>query len=228
MGHFEDPAVGSISPLITMKSQRDRIIARGVYYGTGGGRNVAGRPARGVKQSACDAPDAPTLSAGLYRRDAVLRVGGFCPAVGPSFADIDLGLMLQAAGYCCIHEKNSVVTTERQYQAPSLSFAHGRAAERLFWRNTEPSDWMRTRLIHPGTWLMEGLANLHRPRVVLQLFGRACGWIERNSHRQHRRRIQAWKTDPSGDRPHEPDSSSAFQPSSHSEPPSPFNGRAAA
>ncbi len=101
LSHFEDAAVGSVSPLIVLKSKARQVVARGVHYSRGGVRQVLGGSAR---RSHCRAIVSPTFAAGVYRRSAVLAAGGFCVALSSSYADVDLGLTLRAAGYRCVHE----------------------------------------------------------------------------------------------------------------------------
>ncbi len=177
--HFRDPTVGSVAPRVVRKASSSRVISRGVCYGLGGTRvphcaALTGRTARRRITAA-------SLCAGLYRRQALREVGGFNPSLGDDFADVDLGLMLQAAGYRCVHEENSTVTTSRTTDRGRFSFASGRAAERLFWRNTEPRDWASILLAHPYAWLTETICNLHRPQVFLQLLGRLQGWFKRGA-----------------------------------------------
>ena len=130
--------------------------------------------------------------------------------MGPVFADVDLGLMLRAFGYRCIHAENSVVTTEHPPCAERLSFANGRAAERLFWRNTDPSDWICILLNHPATWLAECVCNLHHPRIVLQFMGRILGLVERMICRHHKRHVRLLRAKSGRARPGDalPDSAS--------------------
>ena len=211
--HFQNPTVGSVSPLVAVKGSLEQVVSRGVLYDPGGVRTSRSEADAQECRALGRYLDAPTLSAGLYRRVAVLEVGGFCPEVGPVFADVDLGLMLRAFGYRCIHEENSVVTTEHPPCAERLSFANGRAVERLFWRNTDPSDWICILLNHPATWLAECVCNLHHPRIVLQFMGRVLGLVERVVGRHHKRRLRLPRAKSCQARPGDasPDSSSGSE-----------------
>ncbi len=185
--HFNDPTVGSVAPLVVTKGTSPQVVSRGVRYGLGGVRTAALKDRRARLRPLT----APTLTAGLYRRQAILDVGGFFPGLGDDFADVDLGLMLQVAGYRCVHEEDVSITIDQPTTWRRLSIANGRAAEQLFWRNTQPGDWANILVAHPLAWLCEITCSLHRPQVMLQLLGRLQGWLQRGtSQRQHQRHLQ--------------------------------------
>ena len=114
----------------------------------------------------------------MYRRQALLQVGGFFNDVGAEFADVDLGLRLRAAGYSCVHEDRFVVAIDRTSLQKRLSFASGRAAERLFRRHAAQLHWSRVLMAHPFTWLAECICNVHRPQIVWQMTGRIAGCLQ--------------------------------------------------
>jgi hypothetical protein len=186
--HFDDPALGSVSPLV-VAADGGKVISRGVRYATGGGRTVRRRGPARWRAPACPVVG-PTLAAGFYRRQAVMDVGGFCAAVGEELADVDLAFALRAIGLQAVHEENSVVTSRACAAAQRLSFCRGRQAERLFWRNAAAAGWWRALAMHIGTVTWELLSNLHRPKVVPQLLGRLFGACEWAGGRRHRTRLR--------------------------------------
>jgi hypothetical protein len=186
--HFQDPTIGSVSPLVVTKDTERSVVSRGVEYLAAGRRHV--HHDQTSHEQLSRAIVAPTLAAGLFRRQAVLDAGGFCPELGYQMADVDLGLMLAAAGYRAVHEEASVVTTERLVDDVPLSIAAGRAAEAIFWRNATHGDWTTALVGHPLVWLRELLSNLHRPAIALQMLGRLWGWRERGRQRAHRTHLQ--------------------------------------
>jgi cellulose synthase/poly-beta-1,6-N-acetylglucosamine synthase-like glycosyltransferase len=185
VAHFDDPVLGSVSPLVVTK-HASAVVARGVRYTPGGRRRVCGATGR-LRQNAAAWPVAgPTLTAGFYRREAVLQVGGFCRDVGEVLADVDLALALRTLGWRTVHEPDSIVTTDQPVPTTGLSLRSGREAELLFWRNGAGTGWWQALLCHPGTLLGELVGNLHRPAVVLQMAGRAqgaCEYVCRHRHR---------------------------------------------
>jgi len=174
--HFHDPAVGCVSPLVMLQGASHHVISRGV---DGAGLGVVAGVRKMWRRRRRHPILSPTISAGLYRRQAVLETGGFCADLGVDFADVDMGLSLRDAGYHCVQEDRSRLTTSLAPPHPALCWARGRAAERLFWRHGCGTDARCTLLLRPLGWISEGVANLHRPRVLLQLLGRLQGWCER-------------------------------------------------
>jgi hypothetical protein len=187
--HFGDPTLGCVSPLVVAEDG-GMVVARGVRYGTGGRRKVRLKGPSRWRASAGYVVG-PTLAAGFYRRQAVLDVGGFCPAVGEELADVDLACSLRAIGLRAVHEENSVVTSRAAAAAHGLSWRHGRQAERLFLRNAAVGGWCRALLLHAWTVACELAGNLHRPAVVAQLCGRALAAGEFPHHCGHRRQLEA-------------------------------------
>lgn len=186
--HFDDPTVGSVSPLVVVKGESNHVVSRGVQLGPAVQRVlVRSRATRHGQQSLLG----PTLAAGFYRRQALLEMAPICEQLGNDLTDVDLGRAFRAAGYGCVHEADSVITTQLSATKSKLSRTAGRAAECLFWRHADSTDRIGVLLIHPLTWLTEAICNLHRPQLAMQLLGRAQGWLERASQQQHCRRWAA-------------------------------------
>jgi hypothetical protein len=187
--HFDDPTVGSVSPLVVAEDG-GRVLSRGVRYAAGGRRKLHRQgPTRWRPWAGPVA--GPTLAAGFYRREAVLSVGGFCGAVGVELADVDLACSLRAIGLRAVHEENSVVTSRVPAAVCRLSWHHGRQAERLFWRNAAAAGWCRALFLHVWTVACELASNAHRPTIVSQLCGRALAAWELAEYRRHYRQLQA-------------------------------------
>lgn len=191
MSHFDSPTVASVSPLIVARERPGHILARGVQYSPSGLRIIS-RP-QSARRTQLRQIVGPTYLGGCYSRDAWQMVGGFCSVLG-EFADIDLGLMLQAAGFRCVHEPQSVLTSVAG-PATSLSMTGGSAAETLYWRNTGHSNWTSC-LVHPAAWLIECLKNLHRPKLLWQVLGRLNGWRNRSAHGPHREHLRGLQSQP--------------------------------
>jgi hypothetical protein len=187
--HFDDPTLGSVSPLV-VGEDGGKVVARGVLYAAGGRRKLRLRGPSRWRARSCHVVG-PTLAAGFYGRQAVLDVGGFCCAVGEELADVDLAFALRAIGLRAVHEENSVVMSRASAAVHRLSFRHGRQAERLFWRNAAASGWWRALLLHCWTVAGELVSNPHRPTIVPQLLGRALATCEFADYRRHHRQLQA-------------------------------------
>jgi hypothetical protein len=189
MACFDDPTVGSVSPLI-VRHHELTIVARGVRYGMGGRRKLR---LRHSKRSQADSQYVvgPTLLAGFYRRQGVLDAGGFCRQLGEDLADVDMGLALQAIGYRAVHEDESIVTVGHAASKRPLSFRGGQQAERLFWRNAPLVRWVPSLLMHALTVVGEILGHLHRPAILLQTAGRAMAILEVSACRRHRQHLES-------------------------------------
>lgn len=181
--HFSDATVGAVSPVV-MTADGQRVVSRGVRYGVGGRRAVRviglskRRSSRGV--------DGPALTAGFYRRQALVDAGGFSREVGDEFADADLAAYLRSAGWRTVHEASSVVTTNAAVDRRRPSFRRGREAERLFWRNASITSGWFACTAHAGVWIGDVLSHLLHPTLALQLLGRACGTFEASRYRRRR------------------------------------------
>ena len=189
VAHFHDVRIASVSPLVVNKGTRSLVVARGVRYGSGGTRRIrravlARRRAQGGQVLG------PTLAAGFYRRQALVDVGGFRRDVGVELVDVDISLRLQAAGYRCVHEAASLVTTEESVSSQALSFQSGREAELFFWCHAAQSGWVPALLMHPCSVVLELVGNLFRPQILLRMLGRVAACLEqvapgRQAHCQH-------------------------------------------
>ncbi len=98
---FADPTVGSVAPLVLVRSDPGRVDSAGDAY------TLAGWPTkRGHGQPAADWTDRPledvfaaSGSSAFYRAAAIRQVGGFDPLLGSYYEDVDLGFRLRWAGY---------------------------------------------------------------------------------------------------------------------------------
>jgi GT2 family glycosyltransferase len=137
---FRDPRVAAVAPLVLFWPDGRRVDSAGDRYYVGG---VAGKRGHGEP---CDPGRFPrravfgaSASSAFYRREILLRVGGFPEAFGSYFEDVDLAFRLQRAGYRAVFEPGSRVLHR-------VSASHGRwrrtlleqqswNEERVFWRN---------------------------------------------------------------------------------------------
>jgi len=132
---FRDPEVASVTPLVVTPDQH--LVAAGVYWSWGGQRQVA-RDRRLLLPGSARLRSrilGPTLAAGLYRRAVLDALQGFDESVGDGLADVELALAIRALGRLNVCEPALRLVTSLPVESPAMSgFAHGRSAERLFWR----------------------------------------------------------------------------------------------
>jgi GT2 family glycosyltransferase len=159
---FRDPAVGSVAPLVLVRSDPGRVDSAGDSYA------MIGWPTkRGHGQPASAWIDAPALevfgasgSSAFYRAEALARVGGFDPDYGSYYEDVDLAFRLRWAGYRCVHAPNCRILHE-----VSASYHHGnsalqrrlsRNAEFVFWSDLPARTLALAALPHLGFLLAQG------------------------------------------------------------------------
>jgi GT2 family glycosyltransferase len=149
---FADPTVGSVAPLVLVRSDRSRIDSAGDSY------SFVGWPCkRGHGQATVRWEDHPSDrvfgasgSSAFYRASALGRVGVYDPGFGSYYEDVDLAFRLRWAGYSCVfapgcrilHE----VSASYDHGKPALQRRMSRNAEILFWSNL-PSAWLAAALV---------------------------------------------------------------------------------
>jgi GT2 family glycosyltransferase len=140
LGWFGDPAVAAVAPLVLAWPDGRRVDSAGDRYYLGGvaAKRGHGRPLGPAFLHALPVFGASASSA-FYRREAVLKVGGFPEHFGAYFEDVDLAFRLNRAGYRAVFEPRARVLHR-------VGASHGRPRrrlleqqscneERVFWRN---------------------------------------------------------------------------------------------
>jgi GT2 family glycosyltransferase len=137
---FRDPAVGAVAPLVLWAPRGDRVDSAGDRYFLGGvaGKRGHGHPAAAAPQRAGPVFGASGSSA-FYRREALIRVGGFPESFGAYFEDVDVAFRLQRAGYRTMYEPAARVLhrVSASYGKPRRRLLEQQSCneERVFWRN---------------------------------------------------------------------------------------------
>jgi GT2 family glycosyltransferase len=108
--HFAKDDVGMVSPRILFKDNADIIDSAvhliypdGLNRGRGHNRRITEEYLR-VDEAAF-----PSGSAGFYKRDIYIRLGGIDESLFLFGDDTDIGIKFQLAGYRCIYEPESIV-----------------------------------------------------------------------------------------------------------------------
>ncbi len=206
---FADPTVGSVAPLVLVRSDPSRVDSAGDSY------SFVGWPCkRGHGQTTVlwenHAPDrvfGASGSSAFYRASALDRVGTYDPAFGSYYEDVDLAFRLRWAGYSCVfapgcrilHE----VSASYDHGKPELQRRMSRNAEILFWSNLAPI-WLAAATIpHLVFTLAQGLWRLLRGRAAPFVQGKLDALREIPSVRS-RRRVRADLARSAVARPHFP------------------------
>jgi GT2 family glycosyltransferase len=144
LARFNDPVVAAVAPLVLrwpgIAGMSPRIDSAGDRYFMGGiaGKRYHGQLLNQVNLDPCRVFGASASSA-FYRREAVMKVGGFPESFGAYFEDVDLSFRLNRAGYQILFEPDSCILHHvgASHGRPSgrLLVQQSRNEERVFWRN---------------------------------------------------------------------------------------------
>ena len=143
LNHFEEPAIGAVAPLVLsgsptdetpfVDSAGDRYFAGGIATKRGHGQPLGPSFLQGGEVFGASA------SSAFYRRDLVLRLGGFPEHFGAYFEDVDLAFRLHWAGARVLYEPRSRVwhRVSASYGEPAAALLErqSRNEELVFWRN---------------------------------------------------------------------------------------------
>ncbi len=204
---FADRTVGSVAPLVVVRSDPARVDSAGDLYTLAGwpikrghGQRAelfAGRPVEEVF--------AASGSSAFYRAEALRRTGGFDRLLGSYYEDIDLGFRLRWAGYRCLFSSGSLVhhdiSSSYDHKSPALQRRMARNAEIVFWANLPPRLLVRALLPHVALLGSQALWRMARGRLYPFLLGKfdaIRAWREIKA----RRRSRAALVEPAGPPPH--------------------------
>ncbi len=204
---FQDPKVAAVAPLVFCKIPAPRSEVRNGEHGppprltvdSAGDRyyigGVAGK--RGHRQPLERAYLQPrrvfgaSASSGFFRRDAILRVGGFPESFEAYFEDVDMAFRLHWAGYEVVFEPAS-----RVYHHISASYGRpcrrlleqqSRNEERVFWRNLPAHDLIRALPQHLAVLAAKAWRRWRRRELLPFLCGRLAVVGEVAALVRHRR-----------------------------------------
>ncbi|MGE3818544.1 MAG: glycosyltransferase family 2 protein [Isosphaeraceae bacterium] len=175
---FEDPTVGSVAPLVLVRSDPGRVDSAGDDYAFFGwpSKRGHGEPAASWLARPSQRVFGASGSSAFYRASALRRVGGFDPAFGSYYEDVDLAFRLRWAGYTCVFTPASRilhdVSASYDHTRPALQRRMARNAEVLFWTDL-PLGWLATALLpHLTFTLGQALWRLARGRARPFLAGK--------------------------------------------------------
>lgn len=142
--HFDDPTVGSVAPLVLVRSQRHRVDSAGDSYSFFGWPSKIGHGQEASHWEGRPPSDVfgASGSSAFYRAEALRKVGAYDPAFGSYYEDVDLSFRLRWAGYRCVFAPGSrifhEVSASYRHDRPDLQRRMSRNAEILFWTNLPP------------------------------------------------------------------------------------------
>jgi GT2 family glycosyltransferase len=167
---FRDSAVGSVAPLVLVRSNESQVDSAGDGY------SLLGWPFKRGHRQRADAwagrpPEAvfgASASSAFYRAEALRTVGGFDPIYGSYYEDVDLAFRLRWAGYSCVYAPacrvRHEISASYDHARPELQRRMSRNAEILFWSNM-PRGWLAVSAApHLAFLIIQGIGRLGRGR----------------------------------------------------------------
>jgi len=138
---FADPRVGSVAPLVLVRSDPSRVDSAGDQYALVGwpSKRGHGQSARLWSDRAPDRVFGASGSSAFYRAEALAKVGGFDSTFGSYYEDVDLAFRLRWAGFDCVFEPRCRIlhdlSASYDHADPKLQERMSKNAEVLFWSN---------------------------------------------------------------------------------------------
>ncbi|WP_435010146.1 glycosyltransferase family 2 protein [Tundrisphaera lichenicola] len=175
---FVDPRVGSVAPLVLVRSDPGRVDSAGDSYAAFGwpSKRGHGQETRLWADRPSDRVFGASGSSAFYRSIALRAVGGFDLSFGSYYEDVDLAFRLRWAGYDCVFAPDCRIlhdlSASYDHGSPSLQRRMARNSEILFWSNL-PIPWLVLAAIPHAAFLMiQGLWRLARGRPGPFLWGK--------------------------------------------------------
>jgi GT2 family glycosyltransferase len=138
---FVDETVGSVAPLVLVRSDPGRVDSAGDTYAIVGwpAKRGHGQPTEAWAGHRGDDVFGASGSSAFYRAEALRRSGGLDPLFGSYYEDIDLAFRLRWAGYRCVFTPgcriHHDVSATYDHRNPKLQRRMSRNAELVFWSN---------------------------------------------------------------------------------------------
>jgi GT2 family glycosyltransferase len=197
---FSDTRIAAVAPLV-LQNDPDRL-ARGLpplidsagdEYDPGGfarkrghGQEAGGRRLEaGFQSRPCLLSPGPvwgaSAAAAFYRREALLRAGGFPADFGAYFEDVDLSFRLRRLGCEVWYEPESVVwhrVSASYGRRPDRRVLERQSCneERVFWRNFRGRDRLRYLPRHAAVLAGKAVRRIHEGSFIPWAVGRLRAW----------------------------------------------------
>ncbi|MHB1556214.1 MAG: glycosyltransferase family 2 protein [Isosphaeraceae bacterium] len=138
---FVDDTVGSVAPLVLVRSEPDRVDSAGDSYAWVGWPMKRGHGQAASRWSSRPVEEVfgASGSSAFYRASALQKTGGLDPLLGSYYEDIDLAFRLRWAGYRCVYNPSCRIlhdiSATYNHGSSSLQRRMARNAELVFWSN---------------------------------------------------------------------------------------------
>ncbi|MDB5349142.1 MAG: putative glycosyltransferase [Planctomycetota bacterium] len=189
---FSDLTVGSVAPLVLVRSDPARVDSAGDQYSFVGwpSKRGHGEPTTRWAFAPADQVFGASGSSAIYRTEALRAVGGFDTAFGSYYEDVDLAFRLRWAGYTCVYAPECRILHEvsgsYDHASPNLQRRMSRNAEILFWTNLPPL-WLIAAIVpHLAFTIVQAAWRLARGRFLPFALGKVDALRAMPSFREKR------------------------------------------
>jgi len=175
---FADETVGSVAPLVLVRSEPGRVDSAGDSYALAGwpAKRGHGQPAELFASRPVEDVFGASGSSAFFRTGALRQAGGFDPLFGSYYEDIDLAFRLRWAGYRCVFASGCViyhdVSATYDHKSPALQRRMARNAEIVFWANLPGRVLAMAVVPHTVFLAVQSLWRLARGRLRPFLLGK--------------------------------------------------------
>ena len=180
---FRDERVAAVAPLVLQNDPIRREKGLPPLIDTAGDEYDRGGFARKRGHGLLAIALAPGLvfgasgCAAFYRRDAVLRAGGFPEHFRAYFEDVDLSFRLRRLGFEIVHEPASIVwhrLSSSYGKKPSRRVVEQQSCneERVFWRNLHGPERLRYLPRHAAVLAAKAVKRFQEGNLLPWLLGR--------------------------------------------------------
>jgi O-antigen biosynthesis protein len=138
---FADASVGSVAPLVLVRSDPGRVDSAGDSYAWFGWpmKRGHGQSADHWSSHPADEVFGASGSSAFYRSEALRRAGPLDMLLRSYYEDVDLAFRLRWAGYRCVYTPACVIhhdiSATNDHRSPALQRRIARNAELVFWWN---------------------------------------------------------------------------------------------
>jgi O-antigen biosynthesis protein len=191
---FDDPAVGSVAPLVLAMDRPDIVDSAGQAYHVCGWATNRGY-GQSLNPSHLQSTEilGPSGSSGFYRRTALERAGSLLPEYGAYLEDVDLSFRLRWAGYRSIYEPASRVRHRghSSYGQDNDRVVRmlARNEEFVYWMNLPTRDLLRSMPAHFGFLVVRLARKTLQGRLRPYLAGKMDAIASVGLIRQRRRQL---------------------------------------
>lgn len=193
---FADRSVGSVAPLVLVRSDPERVDSAGDQYALVGWptKRGHGQAASRWRSRPAEEVFGASGSSAFYRAEALKRVGGYDPEFGSYYEDVDLAFRLRWGGYRCVFAPDCRilhdVSASYEHGKPELQRRMARNAEIVFWSNLPLRLLLTAAVPHLAFLSAQAFWRLVRGRIGPFASGKvdaALAWSRLSSRRRIRR-----------------------------------------